>query len=1129
MASSRHLEQRSLLVTEARTVAAEVEQLLDPDRWPDAGAAAQMARSLAAQLLQHAAELSDGGEDGVRVDRLLAASWMLDPARGAEQLGDDVARSQRLAGVMRASAATCRSAWRRRRSRGLQLAEIEGAGFVSQALIEAFRRSVSKLVEEAETSDPTPLVDLAGEILNTAAGLFLLERDSDALAQCAGARLCAQLATPLYPGLLPAIADRLETAADDCARELPPAWLEDSRLGPAAPTEPELMAMESIGEPLALPHVGRFVVEAELGRGSMGVVYKGFHPGLGIPVAIKVVHEHSGNQALRQRFAREAASIASLNHPGIVRLFDFDSDQDQLFMVMEYVEGESLESMMQRSGAFELPRALELFEQVLSAVQAAHEEGIVHRDLKPDNVLVSAQGKVKVLDFGVAKLLNDSPELTADGYTVGTPKYMAPEQLGGEAIDARADIYSLGVMLYELIDGEPPFTGTVSAIMHAHVFEPVPSSPRIPEPLMEVIRRAMAKQPSERYSTCAEMAGALRALARTGQLTAAAPQAADAEAEAEPEPVVLQRRCKRLNCQNAGAWMCAYVDGAGDSCETAWCAHHAVFVEDEPYCARHAAVVRALSTSATSNWSLRERPAVDDRAMPLAASLREMLDPDIREMLRRRLQAAGAIQVVADGDVRHVDRDGLMAWEVSWAALRERECLVRVDVRVEAAGGSVRALVNEVPAFNEGPEWIGPYEPGAHDRFTSRLAEAIQVAIDRPLVEPTRAFEVDQPNVDRVLLREILLRLLRSRGPLPPALMADEVALGPRLVGAELRELADTELVEERESDGLVVLTAAGAKRAEEVSRQRRYVGPMPVTAEEYRQVVQREAARPVRDDAIQRALAGIELPATTLTVIRGGVLSGGPLLVYGPGGSGKTALARALAAVYAPVAIPVAIEAAGEVLRVFDPERHRLTDDQPADHRWRRIHAPVIETGTDLTPEQLDPYPGPDALWVPLHVMGNGGVVLIDNLGRQRVPARQLVDRLGFLTERQHVNVVVGEAQRRVALPFHALLVFATAMVPRDILSDFQLRHLPTKVPMHDLDAAALERLLRRSLADDGWTLAPESGRRLHELIGDRSSRGSLGPRLAEKVVELGGSRKGTTVEPDLIEAAWKAVTTGR
>jgi predicted Ser/Thr protein kinase len=1118
MASSRQLEQRSLLITEARTAAAEVDHLLDPERWPDAGAAAQLARAIAAQVLRHAALLAE--DDPTRSDRLLAAGWILAPQPAGELTADDPDRAARLAGVMRASAATCRSAWRRRRSRPLQLSEVEGSGFVSQALIEAFRRSLSRLLV-ASDGEPEGLLDVAGEILNTAAGLFLLERDAAALAHCAGARLCAQLPTPLYPGLLPTIAESLEAAAEECDRQSPAAWLEDSSHPELTATEPRLKTLDSLGQPLALPHVGRFMIEAELGRGSMGVVYKGVHPGLGIPVAIKVVHEHSGNQALRHRFAREAASIASLNHPGIVRLFDFDSDQDQLFMVMEYVEGESLETLIHETGPFELSRALDLFEQILSAVQAAHEEGIVHRDLKPDNILVSPAGKAKVLDFGVAKLLNDSPELTADGFTVGTPKYMPPEQLGGEAIDARADIYSLGVMLYELLDGEPPFSGSVSAVMHAHVFEPVPESQRIPAPLMAVIRKAMAKQPQERYGSCAEMAAAIRALGRAGQLSATPAPPPDLEPEAEP--VVLQRRCRRPNCSSPGAWMCAYVDGEGVTCETAWCAHHAVFVEDEAYCPRHAAVVRALATVASSNWSLRERPAVDDRAMPLAASLREMLDPDVREMLRRRLQAAGAIQVVADGDVRRVERDSSAAWEVSWAALRERECLVRVDIRVDGDATAVRALVNEVPAFSSPPEWVGQYEPGAQDRFVARLVEAIQVAIERPLVEPTRAFEVDQPNVDRVLLREILLRLLRARGPLPPALAAEEVALGPRLVGAELRELAAGDLVEERE--GLVGLSPAGARRAEEVSRLRRYVGPMPVTLEEYRQVVEREASRPVRDEAIQAAVAGLELPPTALTIIRGGVLSGGPLLVYGPGGSGKTALARALAGAFPPVAVPVAIEAAGEVLRVFDSERHRLTEDQPADRRWRRIYAPLVETGTELTPELLEPHSGPDALWVPLHVLGNGGVVLIDNLGRQRVPARQLVDRLGFLSERKHVNVVVGDGQRRIALPFRALLVFATAMVPREILSDFQLRHLPTKVPMHDLDAAAFDRVLRRRLEASGRTLEPDAAQRLQTLLAGRSARGSLAVRLADKIDELGGQQRGTAVEAGLLEAAWKAV----
>lgn len=1134
------LQQRARLLEDARSAGRQVTSLLDPDRWPEAQTAAGLGRRLAARLLNHASMVESlvGGTSAERGDRLQAATFVLDREAVDERLVDDRARADRLATVMRSSASTCRSAWRRRRATPLELRDVEGGGFVSQALIEALRRSVDGLVEQAErdgsredAEEAERMVGQAGELLSTASALYLLGGDAEGLAACAAARLCAQLPTPLYPGLLPTIAEVLEMSAEDCARERVPmaAWLEAEAPAATQPQMPVVTERPSAPPPpVSLPRVGRFQVESELGRGSMGVVYKGTHPSLNIPVAIKVVTDHSGNPALRQRFEREAASIATLNHPGIVRLYDFDHDRDQLFMVLEYVQGRGLDSWIREMGPFRLELALDVFQQVLAAVGAAHEHGVVHRDLKPENILISAQGKVKVLDFGVAKLLGDAPELTADGFTVGTPKYMAPEQLRGDPIDARSDVYSLGCVLYEMLHGAPPFEGTTSTIMHAHVFEPVPDSDRIPEALMVVIRTAMAKRPEDRYLNCAEMAGAIRTLARSGRLIVPPheddPLLAEEEAAAAEEPVVLERRCLRTGCESAGAWGCAYRDSDGNPCDTAWCDKHAVFVDEEPYCARHATVIRALATSASTNWAVRERPPVEDRAMPLAANLREVVDADVREMLRRRLQSAGSIQVVADGDVRRVNREGQLWWEVSWAALRDRECLVRVDVRVDSRAADVEALVNDVPAFEGPPAWIGSNDPGTEEMFTASLVKALQKAVDRPLVEPTRAFEVDQPNVDRGQMHEIVLRLLARSGRVTAQFIAEELALGPRLVFAELRDLADAGDIEEAE--GFISLSRTGRRHAEDVSRNRRYIGPMPVRLEEYRQVMERDAARPLGEAAISAALQDVELSPTGVQLLKSALAAGGPLLVFGPAGSGKSTLARSLVRAMEPVVVPVAIEAGGEVLRVFDPGVHRLTGEQPADRRWRRVEAPLIQTGADLVPGMLEPHAGPDATWVPLQLMANGGVLLVDDLGRQRVPARQLVDRLAPLTERRQVNLLVGEAQRRVTLPFRSLVVFATGMVPAEILSDFQLRHLPHKLPMHDLDAGAFERLFARRLGQLGWAPTPEAMQRLNALVGGRSARGVHATALADRVADLGPSHvAGRTAVPELIDAAWTSL----
>src|SRR6478609_2706248 len=219
----------------------------------------------------------------------------------------------------------------------------------------------------------------------------------------------------------------------------------------------------------------------------MGVVYRSTHPRLDIPVAIKVLAEqYSSDSNFRQRFHREAATVAALNHPGIVRVYDFDEDGPVLFIVMEWVEGRSMRSWLDEYGRFSVDVSVDLVQQLLSAVGVAHDYGIVHRDLKPDNILISNRGKTKILDFGISKLIDDKHRLTATGSMVGTPAYMAPEQ----------------------VNGEQPFTGQLPAVLHSQVFDRPRASTAIPSPIMEIIWKATAKDRSQRFQTCEEFAGA---------------------------------------------------------------------------------------------------------------------------------------------------------------------------------------------------------------------------------------------------------------------------------------------------------------------------------------------------------------------------------------------------------------------------------------------------------------------------------------------------------------------------------------------------------------------------------------------------------------------------------------------
>src|SRR3981189_1435696 len=283
------------------------------------------------------------------------------------------------------------------------------------------------------------------------------------------------------------------------------------------------------GMPGALRHtpkvsttqLGRYPIEAELGRGAMGVVYRSTHPRLEIPVAIKVLAEqYSSDPNFRQRVARGAATVASLNRPGSVRVYDFDEDGPVLFIVMEWVEGRSMWSWLDEYGRFNVDVSVDLIQQLLSAVGVAHDYSIVHRDLKPDNILISNRGKTKILDFGASKLIDDKPRLTATGSMVGTPAYMAPEQVKGEAVDATSDIYSLGMILYELLHGEPPFTGQLPSLLTSQVLHKPRASTAIPSPIMDIIWKATAKERSQRFQSCEAFSGAFHYMPKPGVASA---------------------------------------------------------------------------------------------------------------------------------------------------------------------------------------------------------------------------------------------------------------------------------------------------------------------------------------------------------------------------------------------------------------------------------------------------------------------------------------------------------------------------------------------------------------------------------------------------------------------------------
>jgi hypothetical protein len=264
---------------------------------------------------------------------------------------------------------------------------------------------------------------------------------------------------------------------------------------------------------------GRYEIMGELGRGAMGVVYKATDPVIGRTVAVKTIklsEEGTGlsRPELLTRFQTEARAAGLLTHPNIVVVFDAGEEDGLYYITMELVEGKSLQAHLDGGQAFALPRVLRIMEQTCSALQFAHERNVVHRDIKPANIMLTADDTVKVTDFGTAKILQFGT-MQQTAHVMGTPSYMSPEQVKGRAVDGRSDIFSLGVLLYEMVTGEKPFPGqNITTVIYKIVNEePVPPrqiDPSIHPGINAVVMKALAKEPEARYQSCREMLEDLR-------------------------------------------------------------------------------------------------------------------------------------------------------------------------------------------------------------------------------------------------------------------------------------------------------------------------------------------------------------------------------------------------------------------------------------------------------------------------------------------------------------------------------------------------------------------------------------------------------------------------------------------
>jgi hypothetical protein len=286
----------------------------------------------------------------------------------------------------------------------------------------------------------------------------------------------------------------------------------------------------------------RYRMGRQLGAGGMARVVAAHDLRLDRAVAIKLVPVAGIDRAGRERFVREARSSARFTHPNAVAVYDAGEGDGYLYLVMELVDGPSLATRLADEGRLDTPEALRITDRVLAALGAAHAAGIVHRDVKPGNILLSSSGGVKLADFGIAKRLDDmASDLTSSGQFVGTPKYLAPEQVAGARPTPATDLYAVGVVLYEMLTGGPPFdAGDPVATAIAHRDAPIPdlhaSRPDVPDHVVAAVRRAMAKDPAQRFESAERMA---TALAARGGATVAMPTpvvAPPAAARDAPEP-----------------------------------------------------------------------------------------------------------------------------------------------------------------------------------------------------------------------------------------------------------------------------------------------------------------------------------------------------------------------------------------------------------------------------------------------------------------------------------------------------------------------------------------------------------------------------------------------------------------
>ena len=426
---------------------------------------------------------------------------------------------------------------------------------------------------------------------------------------------------------------------------------------------------------MAQQRIGHYDVLDEVAAGGQATVYRARDTRLGRIVALKVSHPHlARNPQFRERFLREARMAASLTHPNVVTVYDVGEEDGNLCMAMEFLPS-TLFGLVRGRGALTVNEALEFTRQIADALNAAHQQGIVHRDMKPQNVLLTDQGLAKVSDFGIARA-TEFATMTASGMVMGTPAYMSPEQARGERVDIRSDLYSLGIVLYEMLTGRAPLEGsTPQQVMRHHLLEldtPVDAlaGVELPPGVAEVLNRLLAKSTAERYQTPAEVAQAI-GWALAGAMPVTSPQSQPVPPTSEP--------------------VAAAPPGAPSFCISCG----ARLGPEDRFCVSCGATVAAADVRPAAEWSRRIRALAAEwsrRIRALAAEWSRRIWALAAEMITKlngRLKLAiGRLQVLLRllvswprlrKEAREAIQDTGVAYMTLWNALEDRD-LTREEV-----------------------------------------------------------------------------------------------------------------------------------------------------------------------------------------------------------------------------------------------------------------------------------------------------------------------------------------------------------------------------------------------------------------------------------------------------------------